>query len=206
MQRRKFIAGLGSLAAAGAAGIGTGAFTTVEADRTVNVGVAGDANAFLKLVPARDDDSSGAGYNQNAPLHENAEEYVDASPGGTLSIDLSQTDSGATGANKSADTKFANLFDIINQGSQTVEVYVEDDPVDVDGFGMFAEGQEDDGSAYPVDATNADDGSGISSGDPVTLDPGMAVENIGIAWDGSPPTGGSYTITIVADRTDASQP
>ena len=198
MQRRKFLVGMGSLAAGGAAAMGTGAFTTVEADRSVEVAVAGDASAFLKLVPARDDDNTGAGYNPNAPLHENAAEYVETN-NGKLYIDLSKTAAGGSGANKNADTKFANLFDIINQGSQEVKVYVEDDPVDVE-FGMFAEGQEDDGSLAPSGG-----GGGFSVGNPVTLGVGEVVENVSIAWDGSPPSTGTYTINLVADRTDPSQ-
>jgi hypothetical protein len=49
MDRRKFIAGLGSLTAAGAAGIGTGAFSSAEAERTVDVAVTTDNNALLGL-------------------------------------------------------------------------------------------------------------------------------------------------------------
>jgi len=53
MQRRKFIAGMGSLAAAGAAGIGTGAFTSASATRTVTAHVDNDLNAQIALVPGQ---------------------------------------------------------------------------------------------------------------------------------------------------------
>jgi len=51
--RRSVLIGLGGLVAGGGALIGTGAFDTVEAERTVSVETAGDASAFLGFVPAR---------------------------------------------------------------------------------------------------------------------------------------------------------
>jgi hypothetical protein len=54
MQRRKYLAALGSLAAGGAAIGGTGAFDGVAADRTVSVDLKGDANANLVLDPISD--------------------------------------------------------------------------------------------------------------------------------------------------------
>ncbi|MFB6252667.1 MAG: hypothetical protein ABEI27_13470 [Halobellus sp.] len=49
MQRRKFLIGMGSLAASGAAAIGTGAFSTVQASRNVSANVAADDQALLAL-------------------------------------------------------------------------------------------------------------------------------------------------------------
>jgi len=49
MQRRKFIAGVGSLAAAGAAGIGTGAFSSMSASRDADVDVVTDSNGLIAL-------------------------------------------------------------------------------------------------------------------------------------------------------------
>jgi hypothetical protein len=56
MQRRKFIAGVGSLAAAGAVGIGTGAFTTSSAGRSVTVDVVNDESATIGLFAGDDPD------------------------------------------------------------------------------------------------------------------------------------------------------
>jgi len=47
--RRKFIAGLGALATGSAAAMGTGAFSSVRAERTISVETAGDVNAYLGL-------------------------------------------------------------------------------------------------------------------------------------------------------------
>jgi hypothetical protein len=59
MQRRKYLAAIGSLAAGGAAGIGTGAFTSATIpDRQLSVNVNGDAKSMVALVPGDDDDVS----------------------------------------------------------------------------------------------------------------------------------------------------
>lgn len=49
MQRRKFLIGLGSLAAGTAAATGTGAFTATTADRNANVNVVNDASGLVAL-------------------------------------------------------------------------------------------------------------------------------------------------------------
>ena len=49
MKRRTLLAGVGSLAAASSTILGSGAFTTVSADRTVNVEVADDNQSLLAL-------------------------------------------------------------------------------------------------------------------------------------------------------------
>ena len=50
MNRRNVLIGLGTVAAGGGAVLGTGAFSQVEAERTVNVGVSGDASAAVELT------------------------------------------------------------------------------------------------------------------------------------------------------------
>jgi len=51
LNRRNTLIGLGTIVAGGGAALGTGAFSQVEANRTVNVNVAGDATALLGLNP-----------------------------------------------------------------------------------------------------------------------------------------------------------
>jgi hypothetical protein len=78
MKRRKFILGTGAAAASGASLLGSGAFTSVEADRNLAIDVAGDANAFLRLAPCTldgEEQPNGA--------------YVHGHSDGTMSIDLS---------------------------------------------------------------------------------------------------------------------
>jgi hypothetical protein len=57
MQRRKFLIGMGSLAAGGAAAMGTGAFTSATlADRAVTVGVDSDSSSQVGLLAGDDPD------------------------------------------------------------------------------------------------------------------------------------------------------
>lgn len=52
MNRRKALIGIGSLAVGSGAALGSGAFTSVEATRDVEVAVADDASALLGIAPA----------------------------------------------------------------------------------------------------------------------------------------------------------
>jgi hypothetical protein len=121
MQRRKFLLGAGSLAAAGAAAMGTGAFTSVEANRGLAVKASNDAGALLGLKKIEDS--------------ANSDEYVEVMGSGgtgdpkTISIDIS-SDSDGTGLNDNATTKIKRLFRVTNQGSQNVYVWASGLPTD----------------------------------------------------------------------------
>jgi hypothetical protein len=56
MQRRKFLIGMGSLAAGAAAATGTGAFTAMSAPRDSNIDVVTDSNGLIGLVDTTDGD------------------------------------------------------------------------------------------------------------------------------------------------------
>jgi len=111
MQRRKFIAGLGSLAAAGAAGIGTGAFATARVDRAISAEITGDNAAYLGL-----DASTSVYANQNGKKLE-------------LVFDGSNGQNG-DGLNADSDTAFHNVFRIQNNGTNKIRVTLEDVPSD----------------------------------------------------------------------------
>lgn len=112
MDRRKFVVGLGALAGGGALATGTGAFSSVEAERDIEVSVAEDSSALLGIQPT--DEPNG--------------EYADLSNGDTLAINLTDSNSNVTGSgegiNTNATTSIADLFQIQNQGSQTVDLAV----------------------------------------------------------------------------------
>jgi hypothetical protein len=55
LNRRNTLIGLGTIVAGGGAALGTGAFSTVEAGRDVEVGVAEDSDALLGLVAGDSD-------------------------------------------------------------------------------------------------------------------------------------------------------
>lgn len=111
MQRRKFVVGLGSLTAGGAAAMGTGAFTRAGLnDRNADIRVTTDQSAFLALRPTGSNDSN---------------KYVSF---GTdqLSVDIDSDAAGAgSGVNENSNYYFKNLFKIVNQGSQPVTVTIE---------------------------------------------------------------------------------
>jgi len=89
MNRRNALIGLGAMATGGGALFGSGAFSSVEADRTVSVTTAGDNSAFLSISVGGDYaiDNSGAddavtidleGASGSSGFNDDAETTVDA--------------------------------------------------------------------------------------------------------------------------------
>jgi|GEM_PF-505652 len=112
MRRRKLLIGIGAAAAGGSAAFGTEAFTSVQAERSVDVSVAGDQSSFLAL---------------EATDSENAGEYVNVESGdSTLEIILDGEGQDGGGVAQDAITELDDLFKILNQGSQAVNVYFQD--------------------------------------------------------------------------------
>jgi len=97
--RRKFIAGLGALATGSAAAMGTGAFSTVNAERAVSLQVTGDANAYLGL--------------------EASSQYSTFDNQNRLQISLDQL-------NKNARTEITDIFTIRNNGNQDAAIFIDD--------------------------------------------------------------------------------
>jgi len=88
--------------------MGTGAFTSVTASRNVDVAVANDSAAYLGLSSTGD---ANEGY------------VTDDGSSGTLSIDLDGGQSvRGDGVNPNALTEIDHLFQITNQGTQSVDV------------------------------------------------------------------------------------
>jgi hypothetical protein len=206
MQRRKFVVGLGSLAAGSAAAVGTGAFTLVEADRGLTVNTRFNGDALLGISRAKDGGS----------VTPNADAYVEGGDTPTgfeneLKIVLGGgqfTDAGAYGVNGSAYTVIRDLLDFKNQGSQTVYVYIDDTPDKVRFFHDdpdFPKGP--DGGEYTGNLSNPGSGR-FQPDDPDAsdsnnyfklpdLDPGESLENVGLlvdTRDGNVQTNGSITI------------
>ena len=118
MNRRKFIAGFGSLAAVVAGAVGTNAFTSVKANRTVNVEVAGDDKAFLALQKAE-------GVNSDPGV--NSDAYVN-DVSGEVSFDFSSNNGTAdlgNGFNKNAVVEIEDLLEVKNQGTQSVHLSID---------------------------------------------------------------------------------
>jgi len=126
MDRRTFAVSLGTLAGGAATVLGTGAFSSVSADRNFDVVVSGDANAYLGLKPHPGPNGA----------------YADTTTQDELAIDFTGSNSniggdiaGGKGINANALSTFRNVFRITNQGTQDITVDV--DPllfVETDNF------------------------------------------------------------------------
>jgi hypothetical protein len=110
MKRRKLLAALGLLGGGAALATGSGAFTSVEADRDVDVEIAGDQSAYVTIT-----DTGNAN-----------DEYITTDTG-QMGIDLTSgnsTSGGGSGVNTNAVTVIEDLFEVGNQGTQDVDVEV----------------------------------------------------------------------------------
>jgi hypothetical protein len=115
MERRKFVLGVGALAAGGAAAVGSGAFTSVQAERDITVDTANDANAYVGIAP------------YNGPNGQ----YASVNNDGTVSLDFTSNDNDSdTGLNAQAKVNIENVLQITNNGTDPVYVTVKIEDVD----------------------------------------------------------------------------
>jgi hypothetical protein len=176
MERRKFVVGLGALASGSAAAVGTGAFTSVNAERSVDVEVAGDANAYLGLEPVSSSPNSA---------------YVQVNSG-EVSFDFSDSNdnlnnatSGA-GFNPDAVTDVEDLLRVTNQGTQDVDF-----SVDLSGLNT--------GNADVTLSTDELAGESDLVANSITISPGESIIlDLEVDTIGQGPATASGTVTFVA--------
>lgn len=106
VSRRNLLIALGGIAAGGGTLLGTGAFTSVQADRSITVETAGDADAFLALEPTSEPNG----------------EYAETT-GDTLEVAIGED---GPGVNLNAITHVDRVFRITNRGTQAVVLYFEE--------------------------------------------------------------------------------
>lgn len=188
---------MGSLAAAGAAGISTGAFTSVEADRTVDVEVAGDSSAYLGLEPVSNSPNSGF-------VEVNSEE---------VSLDFSSSNSNVNGNgfNPDATTRVNDLLHVRNQGTQNVKFWVNienlgagSDFVTIEASNRATFESNFGGSTTGLSSQLAYDGGNAGSVSPVTIVTGgdLYLHLVADAVGGSPNSfNGSVTFIAEDDGT-----
>jgi len=124
MNRRNVLVGLGTIVAGGGAALGTGAFSSVEADRTVSVDIAGDSDAFLGISVNDDyavdgsengdgaveidlgDSDSSDGFNENAVTNINGVLTLtnNAADDGGIEVSFGDRDGSDNGGHKSETT------------------------------------------------------------------------------------------------------
>ena len=113
MNRRNFVIGLGALSAGGAATIGTGAFSSVAANREISVEVADDSEAYLTL--------------------QSESEYAEENGDRVLELDFSEKVSGGGehmgerqvmefGPGDPYDNPDESVFSIQNRGTEEVQI------------------------------------------------------------------------------------
>lgn len=120
LNRRNVLIGLGTVAVGSGAALGSGAFTQVSAQRTMDVAVAGDANAFLALeanaATSAIDNAGGPSSNE-------------------LQVDLSAGSAPGDGVNDGANTTIGLLDDITSPSNVNTAGFTitnnGNDPVDV---------------------------------------------------------------------------
>lgn len=175
MKRRKLVTALGAAVGSGGLVLGSGAFTTVSAKRSVTVDVADDDRAFLRLEPLTDEgidgDWTGRSY----------------SNGQTVAFDIPGDEDGENsnteGVGVDSVYEFHDLVEVVNQGTQPVKLY-----------------STYNGSLADLALVND---NGILRDDPPTLGTGDSID-VGLYIDTHGTSTGEFdeALTIVADQPD----
>ena len=147
MERRKFLLGAGSAAVGASAVIGSGAFTSVQATRSVAVATADDSDAYLAFQ--QDGATNSA--------------YVGTSDGSVF-IDLDENSVDGKGVNPNSTTQINDLFSVQNQGTQPAVVYVDPDSISDSNFTFTGNGITIDPQATNRPNGDYENTSGISAG------------------------------------------
>lgn len=188
MKRRQFVLGLGAVTASGATLLGSGASTSVRADRTISVETAQDSDAFLEL------DALGAAERSSAG---DVVEFAFPSLAERVGDDVNPQN--PQGLGRDSIYRFASdvngsdgLLGITNNGTQLVDVYAEQE-----------QKQKTSGDAPVVDIFDIETGDLLTSGNPGALDVGREV-SVGFRIDttGVDTREHDIVLTIVADAED----
>lgn len=113
MERRNMLKLIGALGGGAAVVTGTGAFSSVEAERRVDIEVVGDASAYLSISEV-----DGSSNGQYLTEESNGEKAID------LTGNNEDISGGGTGVNAEATTVIDDLFEVRNQGTQEVDLDV----------------------------------------------------------------------------------
>ena len=186
MKRRQFALGLGTIAAGSAAAVGSGAFTSVEADRTISAEVEQDSDAFLELDALGATERSSAADQVEFEFPSLAEQTEgegvnEQNPQGLGSDSVYRFESDVEGSD--------GLLEITNSGTQPVDVFAEQQTTgDVPKVDIFDIDSEDESDGL----LTADDPANLEVGDELHV--GFQIDTFGVDV-------ASYEIvlTIIAD-------
>ena len=153
MKRRNLIASIGAVVAGGAA-VGTGAFTSVEAERTATVAIADEDEALLALESTDDPN--------------NAFVQTDTESRNRIRLDFNNVVDDANGPGTNSVYEFDRVFQVSNQGAQDLFLQAEfEDTEDLDAVGFYVEDAVDN---TINDDVAAEIGTGNSAAIGVTFD------------------------------------
>lgn len=141
MERRTFVIGVGSIAAAGGTALGSGAFNLIEADRSASITVSDDSAALIELA---DNGTS---------------QFVGTDANNLLQLNYAGSGN-ATGANDSAVTTIEAGFKVGNNATQGVGVKLAHDAGSVGAVNFYG----DTGKTTSVESLPT------ANGDPHNLD------------------------------------
>lgn len=131
--RRNVIIGAGTVAVGIGVAIGTGAFTTVEAERTATVDVEDDSQAYLRLLIEENSPDGGAYEDFQNQDFTSLEEGTQGQQIVQFNFDDAGGGDEGDGLNDDAVTRFDNVFMIENQSGGAIELdYRVDDQEDHD--------------------------------------------------------------------------
>jgi hypothetical protein len=186
----------------------TGAFTTVQAERTAEVSTAGDSNALVQIEPASGTEFADTGSNDNeVQIDLDGNENTDQDPGG-VNIDAQTLDDGVLTVTNNGNGPVTISATAATSSDATIEFYVADSEV-VDG--TTEEGttlKNSDVSNVPTSSSgnryivnSQGNGITINSGNSVTL--GLYISVADSFSDGSNVQlfDGDDPVTITADAT-----
>ncbi|EMA00585.1 hypothetical protein SAMN05443574_1013 [Haloarcula vallismortis] len=155
LNRRSVLLGLGTISATVGGAFGSGAFSSVEATRTVDLNTSDDSDALLGFEPNGD---------PNNIIDTEDTSGDTATDGGDSVIKLQQKD-----LNQNATTKFNDALKVVNRGDKDVGVSVDNTGntsyigdgklLDIQHGGNSIVGNGDSGRGYAADLAS-DDGNG----------------------------------------------
>jgi hypothetical protein len=163
LNRRSVLLGLGTISASVGGAFGSGAFSSVEATRTVNIETSDDSNALLSFEannPSTTDSGTPEDNNNNII----STETPDGS--GASVIKLEQTD-----LNEKATTTFSDALKVSNDGEKNVGVSVNpdasDDPNDL--IGDVLDIQDTNGNSIVDGGTKGGNAVNLDAGGDINL-------------------------------------
>lgn len=179
MKRRNLLLGISTVTGLGGI-LGSGAFSSVSAERTVSIAVANDNRAYLRMKPLDKDGIDSDAVGRSAT-------YGDAIRF-TIPGDGPGENQNAEGVGLDSVYEFHDLLSVKNQGTQPIEVYSSYDGNELTDLALVND-------------------NGVLRNNPPTLDAGNSI-NVGLYIDTHGSTTGKYdgedslSLTIVADQPD----